>query len=95
MLVSFSIHSQRDNPNFKEPKEKQKEPKEKYTCTLYLENKLALCQFLRLGIIHVESRRLWYTHAPENHQFHDLEWVLKEVVIVLELAECSPFGHYK
>jgi hypothetical protein len=44
---------------------------------------LALCQFLRLGIIHVESRRLWYTYAPENHQFHDLEWVLKEVVITL------------
>ena len=60
---------------------------------IYLENKLAPCQFLRLGLVHVESRRLWYTHAPENHQFHDLEWVLKEVVIVLELAECSPFGH--
>ena len=60
---------------------------------VYLENKLAQCQFLRLGLVHVESRRLWYTHAPENHQFHDLEWVLKEVVIVLELAEYSPFGH--
>ena len=46
---------------------------------IYLENKLAPCQFLRLGLVHVESRRLWYTHAPENHQFHDLEWVLKEV----------------
>ena len=47
---------------------------------------MSLWQFLRLGLLHVERRRLSYTHAPENHQFHVLEWVQKEVVSYLELA---------
>ena len=49
-------------------------------------------QFLRLGLLHVERRRLWYTHAPENHQFHGLEWVQKEVVSYWNLLNVLRLG---
>ena len=63
----------------------------------YRMHNMASCQFLRVGLLHVERRRLWYTHAPENHQFHGLEWVQKEVVsywnllYVLRLGITSDF----
>ena len=59
-----------------------------------LMHNMAPCQFLRLGLLYVERRRLWYiAHAPENHQFHGLEWVQKEVVSYWNLLNVLRLGN--
>jgi hypothetical protein len=53
------------------------------TLSHQIKQDMAPCQFLRLGLLHVE---------PENHQFHGLEWVQKEVVSYWNLLNVLRLG---